>query len=80
MARKRATGPTTKRGHAAQRKLPPGPRRAVHVTLPVETARRLRKIACERDVPESVLVYDLIEACPIRPDGAAVPVERDDGS
>ncbi len=77
MARKRNGGPTTKRGYATQRQLPAGPKRQLTVTLPLETARRLRRIAVERDLPVSVVVFDLVERCPIRPaeGGAAGPAE-----
>lgn len=60
----------------AQRKrtIPSGPRRVIHVTLPLELAKRLERLVVERDVANaSVVVCDLVRACPIRAVGSPEP-------
>lgn len=74
MATKRRDGRPPNRETVRRRRLRPGPRRVFHVTLPFDVARRLERIAHERDTTVSVVVCDLVERCPIRPGGDG-PVE-----
>lgn len=75
MARKRSNGATPTRQTVRRRRIRSGPVRALHITLPLEVAKRLERIALERDTIPSVVVCDLVERCPIRPggDGPAEP-------
>lgn len=74
MARKRATTTAGPRVLSRKRGLPSGPKRVVSITLPLETAKRLDRIAVDRDAASpSVVVWDLIERCPIRGAGSSEP-------
>ena len=71
--RRRNDSLTCQRVH--NRRLAPGPRRSVHLTLPADVADRLERIAVERRTSPAVVVTELVVRCPIRPggDGPAEP-------
>jgi hypothetical protein len=73
MAPKRRNGEKPKREIVRRRRLPAGACRSLHITLPLDAARRLEKIAIERNTTPSVVVLDLVERCPIRPGGDGEP-------
>jgi hypothetical protein len=64
---------------ARRRRVPPGPRRSVHVALPPDVAKRLGRIALEWDADISFVVAALVERCPIRPAGGEGPTDLDPG-
>jgi hypothetical protein len=78
MAMKRPAANQSLRQAQRKRRLPYGPRRVLHITLPLATAKRLERIVLERDAASaSVVVCDLVERCPIRAggDGPVEPAE-----
>jgi hypothetical protein len=67
MAGKRPNDQLALRLAQRKRRLPGGPRRKVHITLPVAVAKRLDRLVADRDVASaSVLVCQWIEREPMR--------------
>ena len=73
MARTRRTDRPSTCQRVHKRRLAPGPRRSIHLTLPADVADRLERIAVERRTSPAVVVSDLVERCPIRPGGSVEP-------